>query len=73
MPARRFTLAEIRHLLDREQGDPWRAFNGIGVPDGQAPPEIAADMAQANELIRHLNEVFGRIGDACGYDFEEEN
>jgi hypothetical protein len=71
--SRRFTLIEIRHLLDRESGDPWRAFNNIGVPDGQAPTEIAADMAQANELIRQLNAVFGRIGEACGYDFEEEN
>lgn len=73
MPVRRFTLAEIRHLLDREQGDPWRAFNDVGVPDEQAPTEIAADVAQANELIRQLNAVFARIGEACGYDFEEES
>ena len=72
MPARCFTLAEIHHLLDREQGDPWRAFNDVGVPDEQAPPEIADDMAQANELIRQLNEVFARIGEACGYEFEED-
>jgi hypothetical protein len=62
-------MDEVRSLILSER-TALAAFADVGIRDGQAPPEIARQVARVNALLAEITPLIDEIAAACGVEDE---